>query len=143
MTSAYSGNRRKHPQPTQLGELLKKRREAAHLSQAAFARELGVSRPVLSRLENGMPLKATPEVVASIAAALGLTERDIAYVESGYALPTLGYPEFATYLRLRYPELPEDAVTDLAHFFAYFCAKHKVYQDRDELDSPPEPTPSP
>lgn len=136
MRSAYAGNRRNHPHSTQLGELLKQRRVAAHMSQAAFANEIGVSRAELSRLENGKPLKATPNVVTRIAAVLGLTEKDIAYVEAGYAVPDLGYPEFATYLRLRYPDLPEEAVKDLAHFFAYFCAKYGVYQPADSALEP-------
>ena len=54
-----------------LGKMLKQRREAKHLTQAALAGKVGVSQAYIAKLESGDKTNPTLDLLRKIAKALG------------------------------------------------------------------------
>ena len=64
---------RGRPLSEPLGNWIRRRRIAAGLSQQAFAERIGVSQPVLSRLEQGNRAKVSAELAGKIAGAFAVS----------------------------------------------------------------------
>jgi transcriptional regulator with XRE-family HTH domain len=107
-----------------LGELLQSRREAAGLTQAEMAAELGVSRPYLSRLEHGTYDHPSPRVIMHIARRLEIRAEDLLAM-TGCLIPT-DLPSFAPYLRAKHPDWPQSAITELDDFYQFVKQKHSL-----------------
>ena len=58
------------------GDLIRKTREAAGLTQSELAKRLGVSQPAVSRMENSTPGDLTAGEIVALCDALGLTWSD-------------------------------------------------------------------
>lgn len=107
---------------TTLGRLLKIKREAAGLSLNKMAAELGISQPYLSRLERGEYRHPSPKTLLRIAKCLHISPEDL-YALTGL-LPTTDLPSFAPYLRAKYPELPDHAITELDDIRDFLARKY-------------------
>lgn len=95
---------------TSLGAYVRQKRERARLSLRNLEQITGISRAMLSRLENDRIENPDPEVLHKLVSALELDSRDVfAFVgyEPGDSLPSL-----APYLRARYGHLPPDAIAE-------------------------------
>jgi transcriptional regulator with XRE-family HTH domain len=107
-----------------LGNLLRAEREAAGLSQAMFAAQIGVSRPYLSRLERGKYAHPSPGILARMAKLLHISADDL-YAVTGYVLPT-DLPSFGAYLRARHPDWPEAVLAEIEDFYWFIRDKYSL-----------------
>jgi len=80
-----------------LGRIVRSQRERLHLSQAALAEQVGVSRSAISELEAGRISQPRATVFARLAKALGLPAAAL--------LAAAGYPEAEVMLDLEADEL--------------------------------------
>jgi transcriptional regulator with XRE-family HTH domain len=107
-----------------LGDLLKSRREAAGSSLSQLALELGISRPYLTRLEQGTYTHPSPMVLSRISKLLNVPPEDL-YALTGY-LPPSELPSFAAYLRAKHPDWPSLVIAELDDFRDFLKHKHSL-----------------
>jgi transcriptional regulator with XRE-family HTH domain len=115
---------RRDEQVHSLADLLRLRREAAGLSQAQLATELGVSRPYLTRLEHGTYSHPSLKILIRMVNRLSIPIEDL-YALTGILLPT-DLPNFGSYLRTKHPEWPEQVVTELVDFYNFVRDKYSL-----------------
>jgi transcriptional regulator with XRE-family HTH domain len=95
---------------TSLGAYVRQKRERARLSLRNLEQITGISRAMLSRLENDRIENPDPEVLHKLVGALELDARDV-FAFVGYE-PGENLPSIAPYLRARYGHLPPEAVAE-------------------------------
>ena len=100
-----------------LGSLLRKDRETAGLSLSAYAALVGVSRTYLSRLERGVYVNPSSEILTRIAVARGLRLADV-FCAAGLVCPD-ELPSFMQYVQATHPDWPEEALQKLETFYLY------------------------
>lgn len=116
--SRHSGHK------TYVGKLIQADREQAALSARQYAAVVGVSRPYLSRLEQGLYEQPSPAVLARIAKARGIELADL-FVAAGYAVPN-ELPTIVPCARAHHPRWPDEAFAELAAFYDYLQHKYKL-----------------
>ena len=99
----------------EIGDAIRKAREAKGLSQRQLGKLSGVDYSAISRIENGE--RAAPDATSlmRIARALDVDVENF-YALAGYLVPE-GLPELAPYLRAKY-DLPDEAAEELERYFA-------------------------
>ena len=108
----------------ELGEYLRKNREALGLSARHVAREVGIRDSTIMRLERGTYAAPAADKLARIAQVLKLELSDV-YAMAQYSVPS-SLPAFPIYLRTRYPELPPKAVKELMKHFKSLTDEHAI-----------------
>lgn len=111
-------------QAKRLGALLRQRREAMGLSSRMVGKITGVDPVTIQRFELGTIAVPSPDKLARIAEALGLTLADV-YAHAGYAVPT-ELPTFTPYLRAKYRGLPSEDVEAIERYAQRLAKKHGV-----------------
>ena len=111
--------------PPTLAGLLKSRREHAGLTMTAMARELGISRSQLIRLESGENKRPLPALLGRISKYLQVKPEDL-YALTG-CMPPTDLPSFVAYLRAIHPEWPDDAITMLDDFHDFLRYKYSLH----------------
>jgi len=111
-------------QAKRLGELLRQKREAVGLSSRALGKLTGVDPVTIQRFEVGFIAVPSPDKLARIAEALGLTLADV-YAHAGYAVPS-DLPSFTPYLRTKYRDLPNEDVEAIERYAQKLAKKHGV-----------------
>ena len=107
-----------------LGHLVRKKREAAGLSQGELARRLGRSASYVSRLERGAFAKPQPQLLMALAAQLDIDLTDL-YALTGCLLPT-GLPSFPAYLRVKHPDWPDAVISGIVDHYEFVKYKHSL-----------------
>lgn len=105
----------KHAPAQQLGEYIQKNRIARGLSGREFARQIGVDTAYVVRLERGEYKAPRPDTLKNVAEALKLPLSDV-YAVAGYVVPC-DLPSLIPYLRTRYGQLSDEAITALDSYF--------------------------
>jgi transcriptional regulator with XRE-family HTH domain len=121
-------------QGARLGALLRERRLAAGLSTYELGERVHCKNSTIVRLEQGAFAAPSPDKLARIADALGMTLADI-YAHAGYVIPE-DLPGFHAYLLARYRDLPSEAIHELTELFDQLVARHTpvaVTEDAGEL----------
>ncbi len=109
-------------QGARLGALLRERRLAAGLSTYELGKRVHCENSTIVRLEQGAFAAPSPDKLARIAEALGMTLADI-YTHAGYVIPE-DLPGFHAYLPARYRNLPAEAIRELTELFDQLVARH-------------------
>ncbi|MGD0273095.1 MAG: helix-turn-helix transcriptional regulator [Gaiellaceae bacterium] len=94
-----------------LGAYLKDRRSALGLSTRALASLCNVNMATIVRLEQGAFIDPRPETLRAVAEGLGVSPSEL-LILAGYVLPE-DLPSFDSFLRAKYPELPDSAIAEL------------------------------
>jgi transcriptional regulator with XRE-family HTH domain len=94
-----------------LGEFLRARRIELDLSARQVARTVDVRDSTIMRLERGAYAAPAADKLARIAGALELDLADV-FALAGYVVPS-SLPALPHYLKVRYPELADDAIGEL------------------------------
>jgi len=123
--------RKSTPRSQALGALLRSKREALGYSKKRLAKAAGVPDSTVLRLEQGLFAAPRPDKLARFARLLGLRLADL-YAKAGYIVPD-ELPSFASYLPVRYPDLPEEAVAELRDHFEHLLDRLGLSVD----DTPP------
>ena len=121
MTQRESYDPHENLPPTFAG-LLRSRRQAARLTQAAMAAELGISRAQLIRLESGENKRPSPVLLGRISKHLNVKPEDL-YALTG-CMPSADLPSFVPYLRALHPDWPDSAITTLNEFHRFLGEKY-------------------
>ena len=106
---------KKQPRTRRLGAFLRDRRVELKLSIREVARTAHVENSTILRLERGEYAAPSANKLARIAEVLTLNLADV-FAMAGYVVPS-SLPNFPNYLRLRYPELTEEAIAKLDREF--------------------------
>lgn len=101
------------PRDRQLGDYVKRQREAAERSMAQLAGDAGIPRSQVMRIERG-DIRPGPETLGKLARALKVDVEDL-YALAGYAAPEQ-LPGFEPYLRARHGWSDEAIAEALAVF---------------------------
>lgn len=117
-------NTHQEEQTIQLGEHVRRLRQAGGLSVRGLAAQANVDATWLSRLEHGIYSSPDPRYLSRLARALDIDVEEL-YLDAGYS-DGRGLPGFAPYLRAKY-DLPADAIEQLE---AHFQLINEKYQDK-------------
>lgn len=101
--------------PAELGQAVRRAREAAGLSQRSLASAAGIDHSLLSRLEGGQIDQPRPDKLVAIADVLDVDLEDL-YAAAGYTSPS-GMPSLPAYLRTNY-DLPLEAAERVEKYLA-------------------------
>jgi transcriptional regulator with XRE-family HTH domain len=112
-----------------LGKLIRARRLAAGLSTHQLGERIGARNSTIIRLEQGAFAAPSPDKLARIAEALGISLADI-YSHAGYEVPD-ELPGFHAYLPARYRDLPDSAVRELVDLFDTLLERHGLSPPSD------------
>ena len=110
-------------QATELGALLRQRRQSLGLSTHRLGALVGVRQSTITRLERGEIAAPRPDKLARIAKALGVSLADL-YALAGYHVPDDLLPSFPIYLKSKYHRLPPEAITELVQHFDALITRH-------------------
>ena len=120
-----------HQKAERLGHFLRDRRLDLGFSARHVAREVGVDDSTINRLEQGRYRAPSPAKLSRISDVLKLGLADV-FALAGYATPSI-LPSLTNYLRLRYPELNEEAIEELQQHFATvirpFTTEHMIQME--------------
>ena len=105
-----------------LAKLLGDRRAELGYSIRDLAARAGVNLATIVRLERGEILTPQPDTLKALAAALGLSVTDLFAVAEW--LPSRELPTFRPYLRAKYKDIPDEAVSEMEAFFERLAKKH-------------------
>jgi transcriptional regulator with XRE-family HTH domain len=98
-------------QAIELAQILRIRREILKLSMRQVAARSGVPSATIVRLEKGQILTPQPETLKAIAFVLQIPMVELLTVADW--LPAGELPGFRVYLRSKYHDMPEAAVTEI------------------------------
>lgn len=124
--------------PTQrdkLAELLRSRREAQGRSLRGTAAAAGVDAATVLSLEQGRIVYPKVEKLRAIATALGIPATEL-YETVGW-LPAAELPAFRPYLRAKYRDLPDEAVTENEAVFQRLARDYGLQGPQDGEDERP------
>jgi transcriptional regulator with XRE-family HTH domain len=121
-----------------LGEFVRARRTAKHLSLADAARRSSLDYKYWSKLELGELQQPNPRYLATIAKTIDVPIEDL-FGLVGYDLPER-LPAFSPYLRTKY-DLPPEAVTDLERYFDLLRAYYDIPADAPVFPERPKAEP--
>lgn len=126
----FGGAEMDKEQAARLGELIRSKRIEAGMSTHELGKIVGTRNSTIIRLEQGAFAAPSPDKLARIAEALGMTLADI-YAHAGYAVPE-DLPGFHAYLPARYKDLPADAIAELTEVFDRLATLHLTTTANDE-----------
>ena len=117
------GNRTKmkSDQATELGHMLKARREELGLSTRQLAKLARIDQATVVRFETGSILAPHPDKLSRIAGALGLSSGDV-YALADYLVPT-DLPSLRPYLMTKYSRLLDGDITKIEALVARLAKK--------------------
>ena len=110
-----------------LGKQLRARREELGLSTRQLSARAGVNDVTIVRIERGEFAAPRPDKLSRLADALGLRLADI-FAMADYIAPT-ELPTLTTYLQVKYPELPDEAVAAIRRYAARTARQHGITID--------------
>ena len=116
-----------------LGEFLRARRIELGLSARQIARAVDVRDSTIMRLERGTYAAPAANKLARIAEALKLDLADV-FSLAGYVVPS-SFPALAHYLKVRYPELGEEAIGELQEHFNQLIGRGEIAPATEALGS--------
>ena len=119
-------------QAERLGKLIRERRQALAMSTHELGARIGARNSTIIRIEQGAFAAPSPEKLAGIAEALGISLADM-YGHAGYVVPN-DLPGFHAYLPARYRDLPQEAIQELTDLFDALVARHALIPQEQELD---------
>ncbi|RBY76895.1 XRE family transcriptional regulator [Blastococcus sp. TF02-09] len=119
-------------QRDELAELLTSRRKAKGLSIRGVASVAGVDAATVLSLEQGRIEQPKAAKLRAIGGALGIPAAEL-YAAVGW-LPGAELPAFRPYLRSKYRELPEEAVTEIEAVFDRLSRDYGLHGPRDGED---------
>lgn len=102
-------------QSAELGILLREQRQRLGISTPRLARQVGTRQSTITRLEHGRFASPHPDKLARIAKALNLDRVEV-FARAGYVMSD-DLPSLRPYLAIKYPELSESAVAEIARQF--------------------------
>lgn len=111
-------------QASPLGRLFRETREAHGLSQRELGNAIGVSRELVSRLENGDCQSLSPGSLMRFAKRFEVNPADLCVI-TGWLLPT-DLPDFAAYLQAKHPDWPERYIDEVTTFYDFVKQKHSL-----------------
>ena len=111
-------------QALELARILRERRSERGYSVRVLAARAGVNLATIVRLERGEILTPQPDTLKGLAAALDLSLTDLFAIAEW--LPGGELPNFRPYLRAKYKQLPDAAVSEMEAFFERLAKKHGV-----------------
>ena len=116
-------------QAVRLGKLIRQRRQAMGMSTHELGDRIGTRNSTIIRLEQGAFAAPSPEKLAGIAEALGISLADM-FGHAGYVVPD-DLPGFHAYLPARYRDLPQEAVQELVDLFETLIQRHGLTPQPD------------
>jgi transcriptional regulator with XRE-family HTH domain len=122
-------------QAQQLGTLLRARRAALELSLRQVAQLTGLNISTLSEIETGVNLSPLPDTLKLLAGALGLSVSDV-FVATNW-LPADELPTLKPYLRAKYGDLDEQAITELEAYAIRLIDRHGGHGPVNREDEQP------
>lgn len=111
-------------QASDLAQILRERRQELGYSVRVLAARAGVNLATIVRLEHGDILAPQPDTLKGLASALELSLTDLFVVADW--LPRQELPAFRPYLRAKYRNLPDAAVSEMEIFFERLAKKHGI-----------------
>jgi transcriptional regulator with XRE-family HTH domain len=120
----------KPAQGTQLGQLLKARRETSGLSTHRLAAAAEMDQATIVRLEAGSIVAPRPDKLSRIAQVLGISGADV-FALAGYAVPT-DLPTLRPYLFAKYRELLAEDIDKIEAYVARIAKKRGFALEDDE-----------
>jgi len=115
---------RRNGQASPLGRLFRETREVHGLSQRELGDAIGVSRALITKLENGSCRSLSPEPLMRFAKRFEVNPADLCAI-TGWMLPT-DLPDFAAYLQARHPDWPEQYIDQVIAFYDFVKHKHSL-----------------
>lgn len=112
------------------GQFIRSAREAAGLSLRDVAAETGISKSILSRMEQDEVQSPNPNTLQALASTLEIELIDL-YTAAGYT-PASGLPTFTPYLRSKYRHLPAEARAQIEESFATIAERYGVSESGPE-----------
>ncbi len=119
-------------QAARLGKLIRQRRQELGMSTHELGERIGTRNSTIIRLEQGAFAAPSPEKLAGIAEALGISLADM-YGHAGYVVPN-DLPGFHAYLPARYRNLPQEAIQELTDLFETLIARHTLVPQAEGAD---------
>jgi len=117
----------------QVGERIRRRREALKLSTQQLALEASLTTRTVFGIEKGQVANPSTATLQAIADVLGLPLSELfdagSPVTPGAHLPTL-----TPYLRTKYPRLPPQVVSQLGHYFDYLQTRYGEHRPAEGDD---------
>lgn len=113
-------------QQQHLAHVLRERRQQLGISAREVARRASLDNGTIHHLETATNPRPSSETLTAIAGALELPAADLLAVVD--RLPT-ELPTFTPYLRTKYHELPEAALTEMEEYFRQVQQKHHASSD--------------
>lgn len=105
-----------------LATLLRDARERAGLTAREVARRAELDVTAVTRIESGQRTRPTPEVVRAIGAVLGIPAADLFSVADW--LPKDELPTLRPYLRVKYRDLPDEAVAEVERLINNYTERY-------------------
>lgn len=109
-------------QAAELGTLLREKRQRLGISTPRLAQQVGTRQSTITRLEHGQFASPHPDKLARIAKALGLDRVEV-FARAGYVMSD-DLPSLKPYLTIKYPDLSESAVAEIARQFEKLSVKN-------------------
>jgi transcriptional regulator with XRE-family HTH domain len=111
----------KSDQATELGHMLKARREELGLSTHKLAKLAEIDQATVVRFEAGTILAPRPDKLSRVAQALGLSGADV-YALADYLVPT-DLPSLKPYLNTKYGRLLDEDISKIEELAARLAKK--------------------
>ena len=124
--------------PTQrdrLANLLRQKREALGLSIRGTANVAGVDAATVLSLEQGRIAQPKADKLRAVGTALGIPAAEL-YETVGW-LPPAELPAFKPYLRAKYRQLPDEAVSEIEAVFDRIARDYGLQGPQDGEDERP------
>lgn len=114
---------------------LRRAREVNGLTIGALARDSGVDKGVISRMESGTTTNPQRDTLSRLSDALEIDPREL-HRAAGYLEEKL--PSLAVYFRGRYRDMPDSAVADMERYVEQLQRKYGVSGPAAGEDEEPE-----
>lgn len=117
------------PSPEQLGDYVARRRNELGCSLRQLAAKTHSDHTTILAIERGRVKSPNPLLLQRLARALDVDYEDLAALTGN--LPPSGLPTYATYLRTKYPDLPDEEVERMEHDFAIRLEHYERQREED------------
>ena len=107
-----------------LADLLRAKRQELRLTAREVARRANVDVGTVTRIEAGQILSPRPDNLIAIGEVLGIRAADL-FATTDW-LPSKELPTFRPYMRAKYRELPDEALSEMEAFLAQLADKYGV-----------------
>jgi transcriptional regulator with XRE-family HTH domain len=111
-------------QSRRLGQFLRHHRKEHGLTVRDLAKNSGVDRTAIVRIENGSVAAPRPDTLRALAQALAIPLADV-FALADYVVPD-ELPTFGPYLQAKYHDLPPEAVAQLDSYFQHLAQRHHL-----------------